>query len=286
MNDNIYNVTVDSCYIGYHCNITDRTTWNTQTVNFYCTANENLPNVHNENCTINSHCASNNCNHGHCVGFPNNSPCSSTKQCGSGLYCNPTINTCVEQHVNGTCEIDEECVNYQGCHNGTCTDYWSLQPNTPVIQSRAEEFCETGFAFNGTCYTLVNNAPIPYKCEDTCFYTIKEIADPYYDASKCVCGYNSYGNSYCQLDSTSNAFALYKQAVIDILYSGCHVSKKYSCYDQVSRNSYANLVYLHNAWKGYLQEADRCLAIIYSYSGFINTNIITAIAISLLLILI
>lgn len=286
VSDSIYNVTVDSCEAGTHCNITDKDTWTEPFIQFYCVSNDELPNVHHENCTLNSHCASGNCTDKKCIGIEENSTCVSTNQCKSQTYCDATKKICVKQKKNESCLIDEECVNYQGCHNGTCLEYWNLPPLSPVIQERAEEFCSTGFAFKGVCLTLINNEKIPHQCSDTCHYTLLEYADNYNDPDKCVCGYNSLGNSYCQLNSDSNTFNLYKSATLGVLKSECQVAKKYSCSNEVSRNSFTNLAYFRNAWKGYLQESDKCLQIIFSSAFFLNTQMVLMFFTAFLLILI
>jgi hypothetical protein len=185
------------------------------------------------------------------------------------------------------CSIDEECVNWGGCYNSTCLEYWTL-PEGRFIPSPAlaELYCESGYFLNGKCAHIIIQEPMPYSCNIThnCKYKIRENNQLVEIPELCTCGYNTDGNSFCHQGSDSNIFYKYKELSKSNLDQGCHVLKKFTCANQINFMDIINRQNYYNAWKGLYQLTDGCLVSFYSNSIYMSFSLFSLLMIYLFII--
>ena len=178
-----------------------------------------------EPCTFDENCLDSICVQGICSGLPANSSCSEDTQCGVGLYCN---NICLPQTLlNSPCHRDEMCANSLGCFENKCVNYFILQGFTELENCVNNEnfLCATGACFEseGSFYCLPSidtqtalktpaNNPLPADCseDDDCLLVFDEGLN---DTSRCSCGFNGFGSSFCGLFPGDQAFVNYTQFV-------------------------------------------------------------------------
>lgn len=185
------------------------------TTSFNCTA---MPSISKstaypgENCATNSDCIYNSCANSVCVGIKMNQKCIIHEQCDPGLRC--FAGSCIAQLLIGQsgCRDYQDCVNHAGCNltyssqNGVCFEYASVGTNSIVTDCRSSlsEMCKSGYCSQfGSWYSslgLCKEAPMSLKTLPTeCAQDTDCLG---YDGSnvvmsRCQCGYNNLGQSYC-----------------------------------------------------------------------------------------
>jgi len=294
---------------------------NNETTSINCTSKQNTERFPGEKCDAKNTCiSSSNCNSNVCSGKAEKETCISHLECKVGLYCSFTTNTtngsngtnvtltadnttgvCVSQvNSNENCTHDYMCKNNQGCLNGKCVDYFSLNLGQTVgnTSSLPELLCKSNLVVNNTCYGLAyyssmepdtNNMvkckfnesnPLPCVYRDIFNNTIKEA---------CQCSYDKDGNSYCRKaynESDNNWIKLantYKQRMDS---KKCHTLNRNKCYDTDNLKSSdlydakINTVEAHNLF--YAEDCIRKL-FIYNAGEFIKLSfvIIAALIMSL-----
>jgi hypothetical protein len=278
-----YDISVNICSNSQTCNYSS-TNWSSSTsVTIPCTDKiSTLTNslVDRETCTANSDCASNDCFSSKCRGKAVNTACSSTTECARTLYCDSNSKLCLAQkNLTSSCTLDDECVNQGGCFNGKCTKYWSLENGVNVTSlAFGEYYCSSGFAYNGKCVSLTSKDSNPYECTttNTCNYLVGETNLNLQLDSLCKCGFNPDGKKYCQHDSNSVTFKKYVEVSQTVLDQPCHVSKKFSCTNEINTVDVILRKNYYNAWKGNYQLSEACLISFFSDGGFIKFNFITS----------
>lgn len=157
-----------------------------------------------ESCYYNSDCYySTTCVSGICVGLSEGSPCTTTRSCDVGNYCS-SQNTCQPQLAAGAsgCLNDYSCENNAGCQLisntnsalNKCVKYYTLPNMAPLINTNGM-VCKSGFS-NGTyCLEAPVSKAVPNMCTTSSDCTSKTGGYSGY----CYCGYNTKGNSYCNL---------------------------------------------------------------------------------------
>lgn len=166
-----------------------------------------------EPCTVSSDCYLSSCLKGTCRGTAQNKTCVSHEQCDIGLRCNSGNFTCQPQIPVGKegCRSYLDCVNWATCNltyssqRGVCIDYSSLPIGSYVTDcvGSFSYMCASGycikkytFASTGICATApVSNSTMPKICSSNTDCPGNSNGMPV--TSACVCGYNKYGNKYC-----------------------------------------------------------------------------------------
>ena len=216
-----------------------------------------------EKCNIDSDCIDNNkCENGKCSGIDAGKECNKTSQCKVGYYCNKV---CIPQKAEGEqCNEGWDCQNFLGCYRGRCIKFGILKPgvlnsekNAPFPGDQKRYYlCNTGEldGDDGTTgdycvktkysdnWIKSNNKVVDrngfIKCEynESCFYengrrTIEK---------KCGCGYNSDGQGYCPLPSSSriDEWTERIQFLADFANNNCHTLSRFNCYSQNTLNDF------------------------------------------------
>jgi hypothetical protein len=95
--------------------------------NFTCTNVTVIPvtdRYPGEACDDNHKCRSGECKSNKCTGKDHGETCASNLDCLSGHFCNSATLKCDEQVGLGkNCTKSQDCVNFAGCYNNTCTKY-------------------------------------------------------------------------------------------------------------------------------------------------------------------
>jgi len=215
-----------------------------------------------EKCDAQNGCiAPNNCTSGVCSGASNSNNCLSNLDCKVGLYCSfagnssnttngtNTTNTtgvCTAQVSKGAkCLHDFMCQNSQGCWNGVCTDFFSLNLNQSVGNTTifGSSLCKSGIlSSNNTCYGL-SYGPGMNPNKDglvPCNFTGSETPCNYVDnlgnafSEACQCSYDKNGNSYCRKAYNENNADWTKLATVNrnrVSSSACHTVNRMNCWD-------------------------------------------------------
>ncbi|CAG9329523.1 unnamed protein product [Blepharisma stoltei] len=165
-----------------------------------------------EPCVSQSDCIYGTCTASVCAGAKLNEKCTIHEQCNPGLRCYG--GSCVVQLAIGSagCRDEQDCVNYSGCNmtyssqNGTCIQYASLSDNLVVTDcaNGLSEMCASGYCSHfgswystlGICKSApmtVGTVPVACTADTDCLGT----DGTNLVLSKCQCGYNNLGQSYC-----------------------------------------------------------------------------------------
>lgn len=186
------------------------------TTTLECTAIPNLAPLQSypgEPCIAQSDCLYGTCTSQICVGQGVNGACTSHAMCAPGYRCS-NGGTCQAQIAIGVtgCRDYHDCVNWGGCNstysssNGTCIQYATVNNGELVTDciSGYSNLCKTGFCKKsqgwfsniGTCSKApYSSSTTPMSCTVDTDCKGSDGTNIY--LSKCVCGYNSAGTSYC-----------------------------------------------------------------------------------------
>ncbi|CAG9326020.1 unnamed protein product [Blepharisma stoltei] len=175
-----------------------------------------------EKCKTNKDCfkgVSSGCVDGTCQGTPMGQSCTSIYQCYPGNSCiNKQCIPLIEIGQKG-CSSDFDCVNNGACNvtsgnpqTNTCYEVFSFEPHSPVgdCNNNQSMLCKyTTCALNKAdynyyCTEMLVSDPEPASLCDVnqnrCPAKPDNFFNPPYVANQyCACGYNSEGNSYCNL---------------------------------------------------------------------------------------
>jgi hypothetical protein len=159
-------------------------------------------------CTNNTHCASNDCNSGKCLGKPESSPCNQNSECRIGFFCGTKdlssgVRNCLPQRaLNNTCESDEECLNNMGCVNNKCVEYFS-QPVGTYISDAGFRVCQTGKIYDGYCISMKLASDVE-ECmgeQAFCKYNTEGLPDKKSIDLRCQCSDAYSDKNFCDIDS-------------------------------------------------------------------------------------
>jgi hypothetical protein len=160
-------------------------------------------------CTNNTHCASNDCSSGKCLGKPESSPCNQNSECRVGFFCGTKdlssgVRNCLPQReFNATCESDEDCLNNMGCVNNKCVEYFS-QPVGTYIKEAGWRVCQTGKVYDGYCISmkLVSQTDECKGEQAFCKYNAEGLPDKKSIDLRCQCSYAYSDKNFCDIDSS------------------------------------------------------------------------------------
>ena len=196
--------------------------------------------VPGEPCEFDRNCLDSLCNNLFCVGSTVNSQCTAHTQCDVGLYCRFSDNTCQTQKLSGAaCATDEECVNSNGCSKQVCTPYFTVPSSTPISS------CNGGVSFlcsSGVCHDILatsycvpqirSSGALPLSCLNDGDCQISSSVGPLKESysTGCECGYNGFGDSYCNLAPGDPLYVNYTAAMQQWLSSSnvtlCHTTAR------------------------------------------------------------
>jgi hypothetical protein len=202
----------------------------------------NLPKgqlVEQDYCRENDDCSSKNCINNICYGLPENSTCKNTTDCNSDTFCNKTTKICTSRRdLNQSCEEDENCSNFAGCFNKTCTTIFSLNSGVKVNSLSDSIFCKSYYVSNDLiCEDYINLNPFPYFCkvaigsEDDpgdCLYQTS-ISKRNFSKNYCYCDMNGNGFAYCGLGTNTTEWKDYTISVVVSRSNKCHYYNKARC---------------------------------------------------------
>ena len=190
-----------------------------------------------EPCTFDINCLDGICVDSKCTVLPDlNGQCQRDTQCPVGQYCN---SACAPQvGLNGACTRDEMCKNNLGCHQGLCTNYFTINTTDELNECINNEnyLCESGAcrAVNGLSYCIPIMAspnPLPISCyyDDQC--TINgTFGDNTNFTTSCTCGYNGFGFASCGLAPGDQGYLNYTKSMNKWLNSQnvslCHTTRR------------------------------------------------------------
>jgi len=155
------------------------------------------------------------CKQEKCHARDENEKCERHDEClfGYACYKNSTEipdNTCQKlRPLNSEgCKSEFECQISQGCFNGKCTDYFSLQDGTNLGSNKNENtlsFCLSGHDRHGVCDSLKNidNKEMIsdelVKCDELNPCRYFSINGTITESNLCKCGKTSDGSRYCPI---------------------------------------------------------------------------------------
>ena len=158
------------------------------------------------------------CINGYCSGHIEGQNCTNNSDCHKGHFCNGLY--CEKQRGEGKFCLDSfECLNYLGCLNNSCVQYYSLSNGTYLNASYPEkELCEMEIINEETnqCAQLTYTTEMNMKKNEDGFVecNVGELCNyttGYYfkgslviQTKECVCGFSINGNAYCPIPQTVN----------------------------------------------------------------------------------
>ena len=251
-----------------------------------------------EKCTTKNQCVKSDlfkdigyCIDGYCSGHIEGQNCTKNSECHKGHFCNGLY--CEKQRGEGKFCLDSfECLNYLGCLNNTCIQYYSMTNGTYLNDSNSEgELCQMGMMNNPThqCAQLDYTEEMKQKknkdgfvsCQvgEKCNYTTG-----YYSKGslftiekECVCGFNKDGEAFCPLPHTVNVddWKKYFKLKNKQKDNSCHTERRNECNDEMSDSDLDELrYYQRKTERAHLfYRSSNCIIEILN-SGFIKTNII------------
>lgn len=154
-----------------------------------------------EPCSYDEMCYTNNCKNYFCYGFDQGESCADSSECNAGLYCK--ANVCKNQIPAGGlgCKSDYDCVNSAGCNFGTCISYLNLKEGS-VLDSCPNNYnrlCASTSCTGTMCLpALTSSISKPRTCSNDENCSSNSWKD-FSINSKCRCGFNPSGQSYCDL---------------------------------------------------------------------------------------
>lgn len=254
-----------------------------------------------EKCTYLHGCASGNCVDGTCQPF---SQCQNYYDCGVGYYCSPGITgvpgTCTALGVAGaTCYHTYECQQNLACDNagegyqGVCRQYLSVRPGDYVKQCAAmgktsfgrNYLCTSSicYNFNGGYRCIDNvasvNKTFPAACDmgSECYSEVDGVSGLAL-SSQCECGFNKYGQGYCELNvgdpELSNLLGLWGDFLNSTEVTKCNTYSRPEtnqwewCLQSSGYKHYWKLIY-QEMWINYypqIAKADDCYLKYVAYS--------------------
>lgn len=163
-------------------------------------------------CYSNSTCISQYCSSSTCQGLLASSFCNDTGQCDVYNRCE-SGNCKVQLYIgfnNGqftlNCTLDSDCVNQGACENGNCFKYFSRGEGEYVEDciDGINWICESGMCYDNLCISPLASSlgELPVKCQNDTDCQSDYYLDgpqPFSIYSKCQCGRNSNGDSFCTL---------------------------------------------------------------------------------------
>ena len=231
------------------------------------------------------------CIDGYCSGHIEGQNCTLNSDCHKGHFCNGLY--CEKQKGEGKfCLNSYECLNYLGCLNNTCVQYFSMDNGTYLNASDPEiELCQMGMMNSDThqCAQLAytdemdriknKDGFVPCEVGKKCNYTTG-----YYSKgslviiqTECVCGFNKDGKSFCPLPHTVNVddWKKYFKLKNKQKDNSCHTVRRNDCNDEMSDSDLNDLrYYQRKTERAHLfYGSSNCIIEILN-SGFIKANII------------
>lgn len=219
-------VELNVCAAGNVCSVSSQLLANSTCIQ----APQNQPSLYaGMQCSSTSQCIESTCTNGVCVGTASGKACTDTTQCDVGLYCGPNL-VCAPLLTAGSspCFADSDCELTSGCNfnaqmSGTCTTYFSVPNNAAVYcdSTGYQPLCQSAMCLHslglniGTCIpAATSGAPgagvsTPLMCnEDTDCVGYNGVQTTAF-TSKCRCGYNPQGISYCDLFPGDSNYTYY-----------------------------------------------------------------------------
>jgi Dickkopf N-terminal cysteine-rich region len=190
-----------------------------------------------EPCALDENCLDTKCINGRCAGFGPGTACTRDTQCEVGLYCNQT---CLTQLTEGKqCSRDEMCTNNYACHNGLCAPYFSLKgaANLSSCTDNINLLCDSGVcdtnANNSYCVPgTIQSDELGSSCyyDNQCFINVTNDDYSINYSTKCQCGYNGFGISFCGLAPGDEIYVNYTNSMKSWLSSTnatfCHTTRR------------------------------------------------------------
>lgn len=190
------------------------------------------------------------CIDGVCSGNSAGEPCVNHTDCKKGLFCNGLM--CQKQKSkNSFCIVDEECYNYLGCLNNTCTPYYSLEKDTYLNKTNYNKrFCQMGLVNEVTkqCAELdyteemkkkkqaegYVECKLGEKCNYTTGFKSKKTGELLITDKDCECGFS--GKSYCPLPHTVSKtyWKKYYTMKAKSYDNDCHTVRRDKCYESIN----------------------------------------------------
>ena len=171
------------------------------------------------------------CQSGKCKGRSRGGTCTTNMECDVGLYCKAGL--CSSQiHIGHTgCLIDADCVNNAGCDINSstnrdlnvCKEYFKLDDYETLgsceTEGEVNYLCESLFCINlgeaSQCFPApVSNHTLPVKCDSDgmCVSSKTGEVNKVFGTS-CDCGYNTKGQSYCELHTGDAPYRDYAKKI-------------------------------------------------------------------------
>ena len=229
------------------------------------------------------------CINGYCSGHIEGQNCTNNSDCHKGHFCNGLY--CEKQRGEGKFCLDSfECLNYLGCLNNSCVQYYSLSNGTYLNASYPEkELCEMEIINEETnqCAQLTYTDEMNMKKNEDGFVecNVGELCNyttGYYfkgslviQTKECVCGFSINGNAYCPIPQTVNKddWKKYFKLKNKQRDNSCHTERRDKCNDEMSDNDLDELRYYERKTKRahLFYKSSNCIIEILN-SKFINVN--------------
>lgn len=176
-----------------------------------------------------------------CKGSSNWEPCFNADECNVGWTCRanetsplPNNKICQPQlNLGDKCKSDLDCLNYMGCYEGKCIEYFSLDNGEKARSSEENyfSFCKSGEEIDGMCSesTLLDQSKLQKgECtkENTCIYKLHN-SSTIFIPSKCQCSFSKRGKKFCEIGSSHSDKKSYFKTLKRSLMSGaCHTVER------------------------------------------------------------
>ena len=185
------------------------------------------------------------CINGICSGRKLNDICKTHQDCQIGLFCNSETHKCEELKKKGEkCNHINECQNNLMCMNNTCIEYYSLPEGTYLQKNNGylfKELCKFGLfnEFTNQCLgeikyhnsmkNIDNNGFVECNLGEDCVYN----SGNKIISTKCECGFNKEGKSYCPLshEYNKNEWEEFYELKKKYYKNECHTLKRDECID-------------------------------------------------------
>lgn len=186
-----------------------------------------------------------------CVGLALGADCFDSKVCAPGLRCDPDQGVCAATLSIGQtgCFNEFDCSNAAGCNKnstastGTCVAYYSLNPGMNVSNcnddTKSSNLCASGscevyspLGTEGYCVPGFVSPSKPKACSlDT--DCVGSNSQNNQVNGTCSCGYNEYGNSYCDLFTGDADYVTYIKYLVKYFSSAkvnsvCNVKARFN----------------------------------------------------------
>ena len=186
------------------------------------------------------------CEDGFCNGMEEDGICEDNSWCVVGYYCDTHEGKCKEQLKKGKkCLNSKDCKNNLICHNGACSELFSLNDGDSVPEKESykfqKKFCKNGEVMDNKCvsYSDLDGNKLSdneyKKCDynSYCEYKVNGLGEGRKKYVKCGCGYNAEGQGYCPHyhDYSKNDWEEYRKIWKKKSDNKCHTESRFDCYE-------------------------------------------------------